>query len=192
MTLPPQPQPQLLALGDVNAFEMVFRTYYQPLCNYAYSFLQDKAEAEEVVQSVFLMVWEKREGLEIRTALKPYLYAMVRNACLNALKHQKVRQRHAGEVLSDGEEVHDPVTQSVISDELQRRIAEAMERLPEQCRLVFKMSRFEELRYADIARQLKISVKTVENHMGKALRLMREQLSDYLVAIILMFNLFFV
>lgn len=190
MTFPPQSQPQALALGDVNAFEMVFKTYYQPLCNYAFTYLQDKDESEEVVQSVFLTAWEKRQSLEIRTALKPYLYAMVRNACLNTLKHEKVKQKHVGEVLKTDQPGHEAVSDAILSDELQKRISDALERLPDQCRLVFKMSRFEELRYAEIARQLKISIKTVENHMGKALRMMREQLSDYLVVLIIMCNLF--
>jgi RNA polymerase sigma-70 factor (ECF subfamily) len=86
---------ETLKAGDITAFEMLFRTYYQPLCNYAYSFVQDRDEAEEIVQSTFLSVWEKRETLEIRTAVKPYLYAMVRNACLNVIKHAKVKnQQH--------------------------------------------------------------------------------------------------
>ena len=67
-----------LVTGDITAFEMLFRTYYQPLCNYAYTFLQDKEESEEIVQTTFLSVWEKRETLSIHTAVKPYLYAMVR------------------------------------------------------------------------------------------------------------------
>ncbi len=89
------PEQQLLSTlkaGDITAFEMLFRTYYQPLCNYAYTFVQDRDEAEEVVQSTFTSVWEKKEGIEIHTAMKPYLYAMVRNACLNLIKHQKIKK----------------------------------------------------------------------------------------------------
>jgi RNA polymerase sigma-70 factor, ECF subfamily len=78
--IPEQQQLEALVAGDITAFEMIFRTYYQPLCNYAYTFLQDKEEAEEIVQSTFLNVWEKKDTLSIRTGVKPYLYAMVRNA----------------------------------------------------------------------------------------------------------------
>lgn len=175
-------------MGDITAFEMLFRTYYQPLCTYAYSFLQDKENAEEIVQSTFLLVWEKRETLEIRTSVRPYLYAMVRNACLNVLKHEKIKQRHAGEKIASAERGHDPVSHAIAAIELEQRIKVAMEELPEQCRLVFKLSRFEELKYAEIATQLNISVKTVENHMGKALRMMREQLKDYLPLILVFLN----
>lgn len=184
MSLPEQLQTENLSLGDITAFEMLFRTYYQPLCNYAYTFLQDREDAEEVVQSTFLLVWEKKDALAIRTSVRPYLYAMVRNACLNVIKHEKIKQRHAGEELALADRSHDSVSHTVASNELEYRIKEAMEALPEQCRMVFKLSRFEELKYSEIAAQLSISVKTVENHMGKALKIMREQLKDYLPLII--------
>lgn len=167
---------------------MIFRTYYQPLCNYAYTFVQDKDEAEEIVQTTFLAVWEKKEVLEIRSTIRPYLYAMVRNACLNVIKHAKIKQQHAAVELAMGEHSVESVSRTVMAGELERRIHEAMEVLPEQCRLVFKLSRFEELKYQEIADQLNISVKTVENHMGKALKIMREQLRDYLPLLIILMN----
>ncbi|MBT1687445.1 RNA polymerase sigma-70 factor [Dawidia soli] len=180
-----QISPTSLKTGDTTAFEMLFRTYYQSLCNYAYTFIQDRDEAEEVVQSTFLSVWEKREALEIHTAVKPYLYAMVRNACLNLLKHEKIKQRHVEGELAVAERSVESVSRTVMASELEVRICEAMEQLPEQCRLIFKLSRFEELKYAEIADQLGLSIKTVENQMGKALRIMREQLKDYLPLLIL-------
>jgi RNA polymerase sigma-70 factor, ECF subfamily len=186
--LPEQQHLDALTKGDITAFEMIFRTYYQPLCNYAYTFLQDKEEAEEIVQSTFMSVWEKHSTISIRSSIKSYLYAMVRNACLNVIKHEKIKQRHVVEEIALSPQSHDAVTNTVASTELETRIQEAMEKLPEQCRLVFKLSRFEELKYSEIAEQLDISVKTVENHMGKALKIMREQLKDYLPIIIVFMN----
>jgi RNA polymerase sigma-70 factor, ECF subfamily len=186
--LPDQQQIAALTTGDINAFEMIFKTYYQPLCSYAYTFLQDKEESEEIVQSTFLSVWEKKETLSIRTAVKPYLYAMVRNACLNVIKHEKVKQKHAVEEVALSVQGYDSVSSTIVSSELELRIHKAMEKLPEQCRLVFKLSRFEELKYSEIADQLNISIKTVENHMGKALKIMREQLKDYLPLLIVLMN----
>ena len=175
--------------GDITAFEMLFKTFYQPLCNYAHTFVQDKDEAEEIVQSTFLSVWEKKEITEIRTGIKPYLYAMVRNACLNLIKHEKIKQKHVASELVMAERSVESVSRTVMATELETRISEAMEKLPEQCRLIFKLSRFEELKYAEIAEQLDLSVKTVENQMGKALKIMREQLKDYLpVLIVLMYG----
>jgi RNA polymerase sigma-70 factor, ECF subfamily len=169
--------------GDINAFEMYFKNLYQPLCNYANSFLYDREESEEIVQATFLTVWEKRETLNVSSSVKSYLYAMVRNACLNLIKHEKIKQKYAVEA-SYTNEGYDGVMETVTSVELEDRIAKAIEQLPEQCRLVFKLSRFEELKYQEIADQLEISVKTVENHIGKALKLMREHLKDYLPLLI--------
>lgn len=177
-----------LRAGDITAFEMLFRTYYQSLCNYACTFVRDREEAEEIVQSTFTGMWEKRDNLSIHTGVKPYLYAMVRNACLNQLKHEKIKHRHAAMEMAVAERSIESVTRAVEASELEHRIMEAMSRLPEQCRIVFKLSRFEDLKYAEIAEQLNISVKTVENQMGKALRVMREQLKDYLVILFVLLN----
>ena len=177
-----------LQAGDITAFEMIFKTYYQPLCNYAYSFVHDRDEAEEIVQATFLSVWEKKDNLTIHTGVKPYLYAMVRNAALNVLKHEKIKQQHATVELAVAERSTESVTRTVMASELEDRIYKALNKLPEQCRLVFKLSRFEELKYAEIAEQLNISVKTVENQMGKALKIMREQLKDYLPLLIVFMN----
>lgn len=166
--------------GNESAFEMLFRTFYQPLCRYAYSFLQDRDEAEEVVQATFINVWDKRSQIDIETSVKSYLYRMVRNACLNFIKHEKVKQQHVAHEMAFGEPAHEGPQQAVVASELEEKIYEAMKALPEQCRIVFQLSRFEELKYSEIADQLGISVKTVENQMGKALKIMREQLKDYL------------
>jgi RNA polymerase sigma-70 factor (ECF subfamily) len=171
---------QTIQSGNESAFEMIFKAYYQPLCRYAYSFLEDKEEAEEVVQSAFITVWEKRNTLHIQTSFKSYLYRMVRNGCLNVIKHEKIKQQHVAHELAVMEVSSESVSQKVYASELELKITEAMKALPEQCRLVFQLSRFEELKYQEIADQLQISVKTVENHMGKALKIMREQLKEYL------------
>jgi RNA polymerase sigma-70 factor, ECF subfamily len=179
-----------LQAGDITAFEMIFKNFYRPLCNYAYSFVQDRDEAEEIVQATFLSVWEKRDNLSIHTGVRPYLYAMVRNASLNVLKHEKIKQQHAAVELAVAERSTESVSRTVMASELEERILKALNKLPEQCRLVFKLSRFEELKYAEIADQLNISVKTVENQMGKALKIMREQLKDYLPLLIVLMNAF--
>jgi RNA polymerase sigma-70 factor (ECF subfamily) len=188
VNLPEQEQFEALSAGDITAFEMYFKNFYQPLCNYAFTFLQDKEESEEIVQTTFLSVWEKRKNLSIHTSIKAYLYAMVRNACLNAIKHAKIKQKYVGEEMALADQGYESVAQTVTSQELEVNIQLAIEKLPEQCRLVFKLSRFEELKYQEIADQLSISVKTVENHMGKALKIMREHLKDYLPTLFIIMN----
>jgi RNA polymerase sigma-70 factor, ECF subfamily len=174
--------------GDIKTFEMAFRTHYNSLCNYAYTFVSDHDEAEEVVQSTFINFWEKHTEISISHSLKAYLYRAVRNTCLNKLKHEKIKREHEKYVLTFANPGVDSTTQSVMKNELEQKIAEALTKLPEQCRLVFSLSRFEDLKYNEIAEQLDISVKTVENHMGKALRIMREQLKDYLPLLLIFFE----
>ncbi|MGD9976705.1 MAG: RNA polymerase sigma-70 factor [Bacteroidales bacterium] len=173
-----------LRRGDEQVFETIFRTYYERLCNYANTILNDMDEAEEMVQSAFLTVWEKHDTLEIHTSVKPYLYRAVHNSCLNRVKHYKVRKTYGDSVKSQAELLHDDASQDLIGSELDGIVANAIDSLPDQCRLVFKLSRFENLTYAEIAEQLGISVKTVENHMVKALKVLREKLKDYLPVLI--------
>lgn len=171
--------------GDKKAFEALFRENYEPLCRFAYSFVNDRDEAEDVVQNLFVSFWEKKDDHEIESNLKGYLYRMTRNACLNVLKHKKVVERHAeGSVLSEWSH-SEAASDLTIANELEGRIQHAIQSLPEQCRVVFELSRFENLKYAEIAARLKISEKTVENQIGKALRVMREQLKEYLMLVII-------
>lgn len=173
-----------LRQGDEQVFETIFRTYYERLCNYANTILNDMDEAEEMVQGAFLTVWEKHDTLEIHTSVKSYLYRAVHNSCLNRVKHYKVRKTYGDAVKKQSEPLHDDASQDLIGSELDAIVANAIDSLPDQCRLVFKLSRFENLTYAEIAEQLGISVKTVENHMVKALKVLREKLKDYLPVLI--------
>ncbi len=162
---------------------MVFRDYYTPLVRYGNTFLKDTDETEDVVQQVFVSLWEKRTQLDIHTSVRAVLYRAVHNACLNRLKHQKVRRDYAGDwknTQSDSEQ-----TDVLEAAELQERINCAIEGMPEQCARIFKMSRFEQLKYQEIADQLGLSIKTIENQMGKALKIIREALKDYLPLFIL-------
>ena len=167
--------------GNERVFEQVFRKHYASLCHYANSFLKDQDDAEEVVQNVFCTWWEKRVFLDINISLKSYLYRAVHNHCLNRIKHLKIQdtyRQHNAEVL---EQTQVSATEHLEHSDLENRLRKAIERLPEQCRLIFRLSRFEELKYAEIADQLGISVKTVENQIGKALKILRVQLADFLM-----------
>lgn len=169
--------------GDLNAFEMVFREYYKPLVRYGNTFLRDSDDSEDVVQQVFVSFWEKRTEMNIHSSIRSMLYTSVRNACLNKLKHQKVRQLHAADVQYSQSEME--TADVAVYNDLNAQLEAAVSKMPEQCGRIFRMSRFEQLRYQEIADQLGISVKTVENQMGKALKIAREHLSDYLPLLIL-------
>src|SRR5690606_27926411 len=143
-------------------------------------------EAEEVVQRTFTGIRDKKEQLQVQVSVKSYLYSAVRNASLTVIKHEKVKARHAATIEETDFHSDDLASAGLMSDELNQNINRAIDKLPEQCRIVFKLSRFEELKYAEIADQLGISVKTVENQIGKALRILRVELKEYLTILILL------
>ncbi|HEU4858222.1 MAG TPA: RNA polymerase sigma-70 factor [Chitinophagaceae bacterium] len=175
----------LLSKRDETAFEQVFKTHFKRLHAYAFTILRDEMEAEEMVQQVFFKLWERNENLSLTGSVSAYLYRAVHNESLNYIKHQKVRSNHQLHIAySMKNEVEHPAKE-ILSGELEKKIHSALNELPEQCRTIFQMSRFDELKYREIADKLGISVKTVENQMGKALKLLREKLVDFLVFILL-------
>ena len=172
---------------DEAAFEQVFKSHYKNLHAYAFSMMREDSAAEEAVQNVFYKLWERSEGLSISGSIAAYLYRAVHNEALNQLKHLKVRTRHQLFVAHRGSET-DEAHKRIHLQELEEKLHQAMNELPEQCRTIFQLSRFEELRYREIANRLDISVKTVENQMGKALRILRTRLVDFLILILLFIN----
>lgn len=170
---------------DDVAFEQLFKTYYKALHAYAFVMLKDQDMAEEIVQSMFMKFWEKRELLNIQNSVKAFLYKCIYHDCLNQLKHEKIKFKHQEYTQHSIPQRSEPASARVEMTELENNLSLAMNDLPEQCRTIFQMSRFEELKYREIADQLGLSVKTVENQMGKALRILRLKLSDFLVLILL-------
>ena len=164
--------------------EVLFRKYYAPLCKSLYKILRDATIAEDIVQEVFLKVWEKRELLQMDEAVQAYLYRSCYNTALNFLKQQK---KNTGidslEMTVIGSETAE---KNLSFLETESEILKAIDALPPKTKLVFSLSRFEELSYKEIADRLDISVKSVEKHMGIALQRLRENLKDYLVAVFLL------
>lgn len=172
--------------GDETAFDALFRAYYAPLCRYACSLTDgDPDEAEDMVQQVFVKLWEQRAVLEVQWSVKAYLYKMVHHRCLNRLRDARVREQYKTYNAAQLEQPQEHLPGAAA--ELSVRIQRALEGLPTECRRIFELSRFEELKYREIADQLGISIKTVETQMGKALRQMRTELADYLVTILVAF-----
>ncbi|NIG57400.1 RNA polymerase sigma-70 factor [Chitinophaga sp. Cy-1792] len=173
-------------------FEQIFKTHYKGLHAYACTILKDDIMAEEMVQNVFCKLWEKSGDIRIRESVSGYLYRAVYHESINYLRHEKVKANHAAFTKY---RMAQPVsgnqtTSKVHLSELQQKLEVALASLPEKCRTVFQMSRFEELKYQEIADKLDISIKTVENQMGKALRLLRAHLVDYLpLLLIILLNL---
>jgi len=170
-----------LSEGNHLVVEQIFDSMYEPLCRYAYSIIRDLDEAEDVVQRTFCKLWDQRESLNIQSSMNSYLYRMVHNDCMNAIHQQKSHQEHNLNYLSTQNDLDDSVSEHIAVSELQLAIELALAGLPPQCKRVFEMSRLEQLSYSEIAKQLNISTNTVENHISKALKLLRIELKEFLL-----------
>jgi RNA polymerase sigma-70 factor (ECF subfamily) len=172
---------------DERSFELIFKEFYPPLVMFANKFTKDSDASADIVHQVFIKFWEKREEMEPDQRLKSYLFTSVHNRCLNYLRDRKkfVQSDLPADYAALNQYVEDPLRME--EEELRSQIDAAIEALPEKTREVFILSRFEDLKYKEIAERLDISVKTVENQMGRALRMLREKLGDYLVILIMIF-----
>lgn len=163
---------------DRSLFEQLFKKHFAHLCNFAQQYVGDADTAQDLTQKVFIRLWEKREKIDPQQAIQSYLFTSVRNRCLNHIRdHKKYRSQILDLDASDFEVVVQE--DGLALEELQEKIAAALQELPEKCRQVFEMSRFREMKYKDIAEELDISQKTVEAHMSKALKSLRESLQEY-------------
>ncbi|MBI4544231.1 MAG: RNA polymerase sigma-70 factor [Gemmatimonadetes bacterium] len=171
---------QRLRAGDAAAFEATFREHYLALVRFVRGYVGSSAVAEELVQETFLRLWAARERLDPRGSLRAYIYQAARNQALNHLRHERIER--SGEARLEREApaaaAADPPDRPR-EEELAAAVAQAVAALPERCRLVFQLSRDHGLSYAEIARALGISVKTVETQMGRALQALRHSLERY-------------
>lgn len=174
-------------LSEEQAFELIFRKYYVRLCGFANKFIANQAETEEIVQEVFLNIWAKKDRLKLDNEIKPYLFKSVQNLCFNFIEHQKVIGNYYSviETVYKNQKEDFDTYESVLFTEFQAKVDEAIGSLPEECRRIFRMSREENLKYAEIADKLGLSVKTVETQMSRALSKLRAELKDYLCILII-------
>lgn len=182
---------QPVAVFDELLFEQVFKEYYKALHAYAAVLLKDEETAEEIVQGMFLKLWEKRESFAIHASVKAFLYRCVHNDSLNHLKHLKVQQKYSEHASYEMEFQSNQPVRTVEMKELEERLREALAELPEQCLTIFQLSRYQEMKYREIADQLGISVKAVEKQMSKALKLLRIRLADFLPLVLLFMDKLF-
>ncbi len=171
-------------LNDINDFEQLFKLHYEPMCKTVFRMVKDETIAEDIVQDVFFNFWKKKDNLIITTSITAYLKRSATNAGIDYLRKKRPNS-------TNSLDIDDPIYQhlaidsnesdSIIrSEELSNHIEAALELLPPRCKEVFILNRFEEMSYKEVAKTLGISVKTVENQIGKALKIMRIALKDYL------------
>ena len=166
--------------GNEAAFDDLFTGWYGKLQAYAFSVLQNEAQAEEVVQAVFCRIWEKRRQWEVKTSMKAYLYGSVYHRCIDGLRRDKNAQKYQRHMLQHSDGQVAPASGKAELKELEAKLQDALLQLPDQCRAIFQLSRFGGLKYREIADQLELSIKTVEANVSRALKHLRDQLTDYL------------
>lgn len=167
-----------LTQGDAGAFEVLFKLYYTKLTLFANRFVNDLSVAEEIVADVFTLLWEKGHEVTFSTSVNAYLFKMVQNRSLNYLKHQKIENLYVSYLEKNDllNEVRSTVEKGYEEKELAQQIKAAINTLPEKCREIFVLSRFSDMKYKEIASQLKISPKTVERQVSIALEKLRQTL----------------
>lgn len=170
--------------SNQGVFELVFNFYYSGLVVYADQIIRNTAISEDIVQSVFLKLWETRETVDIRS-FRSYFIQCVKNRCIDHLRNQQVKNRFDNRATEAVQIVMDEDLWT--KNELTQLIGQSIENLPPRCREIFRMSRYEDLKIAEIADKLKISKRTVETQISKALKILRVKLIDYFMLIIFWF-----
>lgn len=182
-----------LKQGDEKAYRYLYEHHYVLLCKYANYWVKDPFLAETLVEDVIFRIWEMRETFEIQVSLRNYLLRAVRNRCLNYLNQSSERHEINFSQLNTEGDMNDlsglasdeyPLGR-LLEKELEEEIINAVESLPEECKRIFKKSRYEDKKNEEIATELNISVNTVKYHLKKALALLRERLGNYLTGLFL-------
>lgn len=155
-------------MDDIERFRELFEDHYRPLTVFAMKYVNGEDMARELVQQVFVRLWEERRSLVIEKCARAFLYQCVKNACIN-FHRSKHQQLHFTDDFS-GLVLEDDVLERMIATEELEQIYQAIEELPDRCRVIFKLSRLKQLRHSEIAKKLDISIKTVENQIGYALK----------------------
>lgn len=174
---------ELIRKGDESAFEKLFKEYYLALTQFAWNFTGSKAIAEELVQDLFADIWEKRETWKCFGDLRPYLFRVIKEKCLDHLKHQKVKHKYDGQWMEQW--VNSSVEFEVLENDeqlelIRKAIQKAVEELPLRGKMIYKLHKYNGLTYPDIADVMNITIKTVESQMSRVLKMLRENLA-YLI-----------
>ena len=163
---------------DNGAYEMVFREYYRPMAAYAFRFLNNLPESENIIQEVFLRLWQKRREIMITSSLQNYLFRSVKNQCINYIEHEKIKTGYQDMVINH-ETNRVEYNEFFLEFGLKKKIETAIAALPEKRQEIFRLAREDGLKYREIADRLEISVKTVETQMTLALKQLRESLKEF-------------
>lgn len=164
---------------DKEAYRILFDLFYPALCLFAKRYVEERAVAEDLVQDVFVTLWESRKKIRVESSTRNYLVVCVRNQCLNYLKREGYKQNYIDTYLAKNADLSD-YDEFYLQTELQKLLDEALAKLPETYRLIFEMSRLENNSNTEIAEKLNIPLRTVERYKAKAIEILKKDLKDYL------------
>lgn len=165
-----------MILLNKNNYKLLFDDYYEVLCNFAYGYMNDYDLSEDVVQEVFVYLWQKRKKLEIKSSIKSYLYSSVKNKCIEIIRRNKLEQKYIGEKLEEAKNNEENEEEEIDNLVRIKKLYDSIEELPKKCKLIFKMAKMEGMTYNEISSELDLSVKTIESQMRRAFILLREKL----------------
>lgn len=175
--------------NDQAAFTLIFTRFYKDLVHFSYTFTRNTDLSEEIVQEVFLKLWENRSTLHIHTSLKSYLLKIVQNKSIDSVRHQDIKHNYAVLLHNHPILAENDTENYILHSDLESAFKRAMNNLPVQYAEAYRMNRTDLLSYSEIAKILNVSVRTVEVRIGKALFLLHEELRDYLFILLLTFPL---
>ena len=164
--------------GDVNAFRKIYDLHSKPLFRFSFSYLKDSFEAEEIVQDVFLKIWENRSNIDEEKSFKSYLYRITVNKIFNELKHRVVKQKYEQHAINIDRHSNETPDSTMQFHELNSKLENLLAQLPEQQRTIFILSRWKGLSNAEIAEKLSLSIRTVENQIYRAAKFIKLHISD--------------
>lgn len=174
-----------LRQDNKEAFSLLFQKYYTDLVLFCGNFVRDKSSCEDIVQSIFLKLWNDRKNIRIETSLKSYLLRAVRNSCFDEFRHLEIVRQYESDPDHSVLDNYDTENYILYSD-LSAHLQQALDQLPAAYREAFEMNRFEGLKYREIAVRLNVSERTVEVRVSKALEMLRKLLKDfYQIALII-------
>lgn len=175
---------------DKFAFTLIFTKYYRDLVHFSIRFTRNSDASEELVQEIFLKIWEDRRSIVLHTSVKSYLLKAVQNKSIDWLRHMRIANKYSFTLL-DNPTLSDNETETyVLHSDLETNLLRAMNKIPSEYSEVFRMSRLESFSYSEIAKQLNVSVRTIEVRMARALSLLRKELIDFLVLVVAVLHLF--
>lgn len=167
-----------LRQDNKEAFSLLFQKYYTDLVLFCGNFVKDKSSCEDIVQSIFLKLWNDRMSIRIETSLKSYLLRAVRNSCFDEFRHLEIVRQYESDPDHSVLDSYDTENYILYSD-LSAHLQQALAQLPAAYREAFEMNRFAGLKYREIAEKLNVSERTVEVRVGKALEILRKQLKEF-------------